>query len=692
MIFAQDFSKVDFSKLSPEQIEMYKKYASANKLSNSAMDNISVEERKAEFDSIFSDFIKKDDRIFGSYLFNSQKLTFEPKLNIPTPINYILGAYDELLIDVSGLHEANYKLKVSPEGNVRVPNVGPIKVAGRTIEEATKRLKNEMMRYFQGVQSGETKIVVSLGNIRSIQIAIVGEAVRPGTYTLPSLATAFNALYACGGPNKIGSYRSINVIRAGKIISTLDVYGMLVEGLKVNDVPLKDNDIIRIEPYITRAKVEGAVKRPSIFETISGEPLQKVLDFAGGFTDNAQKSLVRVFRYINNSRAVIDVVERDFNRFFLQTGDSVFVSNISEHIKGYTVTISGAVRNQGRFSLSENQTLKELLLNAQGFTEMALVDSVEIIRTVKDQNLLKNSQQKSSVIKVKVDKELKGNDAAFNTVLENDDHVIVRLIPGYEDVEIVRIEGEVIFPGDFNILSKSERVSDIITRAGGLSQFAYPNGAFLIRNEKKEQMEQKLDKFKKSNTIKSFESSKNKSIDLKALKANGLNSLTDLSAMDTITNKFSNKLDDILDSEDIVGLDLELIMSNKGGKEDLFVKEGDNIYIPRRQQTVRVIGQVLFPTIISFDENLQITDYILKSGGFAENANKKSIFVLNANGSVNGMKHFLFFKSYPKVQPGASIVVSEKPIKLTNKLSVGETIGMLTSTASLMVLIYSVLK
>jgi protein involved in polysaccharide export with SLBB domain len=277
-------------------------------------------------------------------------------------------------------------------------------------------------------------------------------------------------------------------------------------------------------------------------------------------------------------------------------------------------------------------------------------------------------------------------------VLENDDHIIVRLIPGYEDVEIVRIEGEVIFPGDFNILSKSERVSDIITRAGGLSQFAYPNGAFLIRNEKKEQMEQKLDKFKKSNTIKSFESSKNKSIDLKALKANGLNSLTDLSAMDTITNKFSNKLDDILDSEDIVGLDLELIMSNKGGKEDLFVKEGDNIYIPRRQQTVRVIGQVLFPTIISFDENLQITDYILKSGGFAENANKKSIFVLNANGSVNGMKHFLFFKSYPKVQPGASIVVSEKPIKLTNKLSVGETIGMLTSTASLMVLIYSVLK
>jgi protein involved in polysaccharide export with SLBB domain len=287
-----------------------------------------------------------------------------------------------------------------------------------------------------------------------------------------------------------------------------------------------------------------------------------------------------------------------------------------------------------------------------------------------------------------MDKELKGNDEASNFVLENDDHIIVRLIPGYEDVEIVRIEGEVIFPGDFNILSKSERVSDIITRAGGLSKYAYPNGAFLIRNEKKEQMEQRLDNFKKKNTIKSFESSKNKSIDLKALKANGLNSLNEISAIDSV----SNKLEDILESEDIVGLDLDLIMSNKGGKEDLFVKEGDNIYIPRKQQTVRVIGQVLFPTIISFDENLRITDYILKSGGFAENANKKSIFVLNANGSVNGMKHFLFFKSYPKVQPGASIVVSEKPIKLTNKLSAGETMGMLTSTASLMVLIYSVLK
>ncbi|HEY6913477.1 MAG TPA: SLBB domain-containing protein, partial [Paludibacter sp.] len=539
----------DLSKLTPEQMEMYKKYmagknSTATTVSTATTPKDNVTARR--FDENDSTKIMPDSlvekasklSVFGSYLFNKQNLTFEPKLNIPTPPKYVLGTYDELVIDISGLYEANYKLKVSPEGLVRIPNVGPVKVAGIMIEDASRLIKNQVSKVYMGVSSGETRVNVTLGSIRSIRVTIVGEATRPGTYTLPSLATAFNALYACGGPNDIGSMRDIKVIRGGKVIAKLDVYQFLVDGLMANNTALQDEDIIRIDPYKIRVALNGAVKHPAIFQGQQGETLQSLIRFAGGFADNANKSKITVFRLTEKGRTVIDVQDNNISSFVLKSGDScnvtktynkfdnrvdikgsiyrpgayaiepgltvkqlvakadgikedaylnmayisrkkenqipqiigfnlgdvlsgkaedillqkddsVVIQSLFEYREGQKVTILGAVKAPGTFPLIENITLKDLIFKAKGFTEMASTDSVELVRVVKDQQTLLTTNQKSTVQKFALDKDMNFVNGSGDILLENGDQVIVRSISGFEGIRMVRVEGEVIHPGSY---------------------------------------------------------------------------------------------------------------------------------------------------------------------------------------------------------------------------------------------------
>jgi polysaccharide biosynthesis/export protein len=698
--FAQNMSNVDLTKLSPEQIQMYKQYTTKN--SGSTTSNLSDYEVVGQR-GLADDSLKQDDRlvekktksrVFGMGIFNSQKLTFEPKLNIATPQNYILGTYDEVLVDISGLYDANYKLKVSPEGNIRIPNVGQIKVSGRTIEDATRRIKSEISKYFQGVSSGETHVNVSLGNIRSIKVMVVGEAVKPGTYTLPSLATAFNVLYACGGPTESGSMRSIKVVRAGKIIGSLDVYGMLIDEIAVNDIALQDGDIIRIEPYKNRIYVDGSVKRPGTFETLMGENLQKVLNFAGNFSEKADKSKIRIFRYTKDGRTVVDVTANQLANYIPDAGDSVYVSTMYEQKIGGRVTVSGAVKKPGKYLLSENAHLKDILLKAQGFTDIAYTDSIEIIRSVKNLGDLSRDEDKSLVIKVNVAKDLLNIDEKNNPQLEDGDQVVVRKLPGFEDIRMVRVEGEVKLPGTYNIKNKSERISDVLARTGGLTNYAYAAGAFLIRSESTNEIEQKLNQIIRTNSLNQLGKKQNKSIDLNMLKNSGSNALESVEAADSLQKKLSGQdaIEKMFSSENVVGVDIDFIMKNIGSAYDLKLEEGDIIYVPREQQTVKVLGQVLFPTIVCYNKNYRLKDYVLDAGGFADNASKKNIFVLYANGSVKGTKKFLFFRSYPRIEPGAQLVIPEKPVEIKNKMTAGETVGMLTTISSMLVLIYTLLK
>jgi len=783
----------DLSKLTPDQLEMYKKYMAGknaqvtNTGTTAPKDNVEVRKVDGTDSLSVGKSITEQDQVkltmFGSYLFSSQNLTFEPKLNIPTPPKYMLGTYDELVIDISGLYEANYKLKVSPEGLVRIPNVGPVKVAGLTIEDASRLIKNQVSKVYMGVSSGETRVNVTLGHIRSIRVTVVGEAVRPGTYTLPSLATAFNALYACGGPNDIGSMRDIKVIRAGKTIAKLDVYQFLVDGLLANNTALQDEDIIKIDPYRIRVSLSGAVKHPAIFQGQEGETLQSLIRFAGGFADNANKSKITIFRLTEKGRTVIDVLDNNISSFVLKSGDScnvtktynkfdnrvdikgsiyrpgayaiepgltvtqliakadgikedaylnmayinrkkenqipeiigfnlgdvlngrtedillqkddsVVIQSLFEYREGQKVTISGAVKAPGTFSLVENITLKDLIFKAKGFTEMASTDSVELVRVIKDQQTLLTTNQKSTVQKFALDKDMNFVNGSGDILLENGDQVIVRSISGYEGIRMVRVEGEVLHPGSYNIINKAERISDIIKRSGGFTNYAYPQGAFLIRSERINSIEQKLNKIMQENSRNQLENQSNKSLDATMLRSAGATTVQGYTAMDSIQKKLSGSdvVEKIFNPEGVVGLNLKGIMRNQGGKYDLKLEEGDIIYVPRELQTVRVLGEVLFPTIVRHDKNMTLRDYISNSGGFSLNANKYKVFVLYPNGAAKSTKSFLGFRCYPKIEPGTRIVVPEKPIEIKNKLTPGETVAILTSVTSVVALVFAILK
>ncbi|MEA4839380.1 MAG: SLBB domain-containing protein [Bacteroidales bacterium] len=823
-------SAQSLSDLTPEQIELYKKYkeqtspVSTNNVeekvsqdrtmvdeiseskkdkeneldnkNNGKFSNDLTRKQKVQMDSLKNeeDFkiiydeengkyikVRKDIppalEIFGSKLFSTQDLTFEPKLNIPTPPNYILGTYDEMIIDMTGLYEANYRVKVSPDGFIRIPAVGLVKVSGQTIEAASSNIKNRLSRVYSGMSSGETQVRISLGNIRSIRVTVVGEAFRPGSYTLPSLATAFNALYACGGPGKMGSMRDIKVIRHGKVIANIDMYRFLIDGMVSGNISLQDEDVIKIEPYQNRVTIKGAVKHVAIFEALKGEKLKDLIRFAGGFTENAHRATITVFRLTSKEKMVVDVKENEIPSFEMQSGDvytvtktyekfenrvditgsvfrpgayalelgltirkliakadgvkedaylnmatiirkkenqipeilsfnlgevlygispdillqkddSVRISNLFDFREKEMVSIWGAVKKPGTYKLIENITIKDLVFKAKGFKEMASTDSVELIRIIKDPQMLKETDVKTIVKKFKLDKNLNFKDGEGDFLLQNGDQVIVRTIPGYEDVRMVRIDGEVLQPGKYNIINKTERISDLVRRAGGFTNYAYPLGAYLIRYEKTSGVENILKQKMVDNAKRQLESKSTKEIDVNLLKETGSNDIDD------VKEKLSGtkSVDQILDSEGIVGINLKEIMKHPGSSQDLYLEESDVIYVPRELQTVRVLGEVLFPTYVGYEKGLSLRDYVSSAGGFSNRAQRSRTFVLYANGTAKSTSSFLGIKHYPPIRPGSHIVVPEKPTELKNKMSTAETVSILGSLVTVATLVISVLR
>src|SRR5690606_11185540 len=222
--------------------------------------------------------------LFGASLFRGVTPIFEPNLRLATPRNYVVGPTDQILIDIYGASEEYHALTVSPEGTITIPYVGVVSVAGMTIEQATAHIESELTTLYSAIRTGETKVSVTLGNIRSIHITVTGEVMMPGTYTLPSVASVFNALYYSGGPSHNGSFRDIRLIRNGEEIALLDIYDVLINGHFSENIRLEDQDVLMIPPYQKRVEVSGEVKRPAIFELKDGETFEDLLNYAGGFT------------------------------------------------------------------------------------------------------------------------------------------------------------------------------------------------------------------------------------------------------------------------------------------------------------------------------------------------------------------------------------------------------------------------
>lgn len=734
-----------------------------------------------------------EERIFGFSLFNnpSERLTFEPNLNLPTPKNYVVGPDDVLYIDIYGASEQYYESRVNAEGKVIINNFGPISVSGLTIEQAAERIRAKFAMVYKGLTSSppNTFLEVSLGTVRTVKVNMVGEVKMAGTFTLSSLSTVFNALYVAGGVTTNGTLRNIKLYRGNKLVQVVDAYDFLIGGKSDMNLTLQDQDVIIVEPYTSRVEVKGEVKRPGIYELKGNETFADVLAFAGGFKETSYRDRISVTRNTDSERMVSDIFREQFELFTPKAGDVYQVGKILDRytnrvqIKGavfrpgsyalsegltvgelikraegltgdaytgraiitrtnenlttetvsfdlsgllsgtetdhvlqredvvqvfsrydlkeeYYVTITGEVNQAGDFAYSENLTVEDLIAKAGGLREAASESNIEITRRVKDQN----SQDISDIVVLRINKDLSVSQSDGGKLLQPFDHVVVRRNPNYRIERFVELDGEVLYPGKYAIRNVNEKISDVISRAGGLTQFAYPKGATLIRRTEFFESEPELARQIRSlqgvkGNISASEGTPTESEQLLTGKLDEevYQKASDLSASQDLSSLAKKeRLEELgyasrlmsgggIKETEIIGINLEELMANPGSKYDLILEEGDIISVPKQLQTVRLRGRILYPTTVRYENGKSLRYFVDRAGGFDSRARKGRTYVVYANGEVARTKSFVFIRNFPDVEPGSEIIVPVKPIKIPWKP--GEILGITSGLATLALLV-----
>lgn len=402
-------------------------------------------------------------KIFGADLFKNNNITFEPNLRMATPKGYVVGPDDELLIDLSGDNDQSYELKVSPDGTIRIEYLGPLSVAGLTIEQATSKIRNSLRSIYPSITSGRTNVAVNIGNLKSINVIMTGQLTKPGTYTLSSFSTVFNALYAAGGPNERGSYRKIQVIRNNKVVATVDVYDFILNGIQKGNIRLEDQDVINVPIFSKRVEVVGEVNDPAIFESVDGESLRDILNYAGNFSPNAYQARIKVFGATDRERRVTDIFSVDFVNYEPKNGDKYFVEPILDRFEN-RVEIEGAVFRPGPYALEEGLTLKQLIAKAEGVKEDAFMSRGYIHRL--------NVDNSAGMISFDLAKILSG--AAADIKLQREDKVVINSLFDLREEYKITVNGVVRNPQDFDY-AEGMTIENAIQMAGGFMEGATPN-------------------------------------------------------------------------------------------------------------------------------------------------------------------------------------------------------------------------
>lgn len=669
--------------------------------------------------------------VFGSELFNKENLTFEPNLQIATPKNYIIGTSDQLNIDLFGYSDVTYKLKVSPEGDIRIPNLGPVKISGLNFDEAQQKIKSQLSKIYPQIKTGQTSIQITLGQIRSIRVTLIGETQKPGTYTLPSLATIANALYLSGGPNNIGSYRNIELVRNGKTVVVFDLYDFLLNGDLSKNYRLQDDDIIKINVYSRRVSVEGEVKRNAIYEIQPQEGLKEVVEMAGDFTETAYRDLIRVIRTGNKEKEIINVTSEAFPHFTLNQGDIIKVNTMADKFSN-KINIDGAVYYPDIYSLFDYSNLKNLLQRA------VLKENAYVKRGVINR---KDSTFQTQAIDFNV-----ADVIADKTIinLQKEDNVHIYSIDELKEAFTVSINGEVLKPGSFSFVDNLS-LQELILLAGGfkesasnkrieisrrirtgtdseLEQYAivetielnknldfskdlapfklqpfdivsvrkdpsykeqgsimvegyvlYPGNYTVIKEkERLSDLIQRAggfrkDAYPKGATLIRSKIEQTKSRVQEMERANLLSKSDSLKTLNS--DSLINKINITTNS---VGIRLDEAVQHPGSKYDILVEEGDVLSVPKEIQTVKTLGGVYLPKQIVFDADKKFNDYISESGGYTRLVERNKSFVVYANGEIARTHHFLFFRQYPHIEPGSEIFVPLRKSKSSGKSALGE--------------------
>lgn len=418
-----------------------------------------IEEESQYFDldslDYYSKQIPKDQQVYGRDIFNQKSLSFEPNQNMATPMNYRLGPGDVVIIDVWGASQETFSETVSPDGTVTIEGVGPIKLGGLSVSAATSRLKSRLGEFYS-----DCRVSLSVGETRSIVVQVLGDVVMPGTYTLSSLSSAFNALYAAGGISEIGTLRDIKVYRGGRVVARIDVYDFLTKGDSSGDVRLQDNDVIIVGNYECLVEVRGKVKRPMFYEMKKSESVQRVLELAGGFAGDAYTKSIRLVRKSGDEYSIYNVEEFEMNGFTLADGDSIFVDSVMPRFRNM-VEVRGAVKHPGMFQMDKIQSVRELVNAAEGLREDAFTERAVMHREKDDLTLEMVSIDINGIMEGRVaDVALKKNDVLY--------------IPSKVELQgeqTLRINGEVNFPGTYQYADNTT-IKDLILQAGGLTRAA----------------------------------------------------------------------------------------------------------------------------------------------------------------------------------------------------------------------------
>ena len=687
--------------------------------------------------------LARGDQVFGRNIFNTRNLTFEPSVNLATPSNYRLGPGDEVIIDIWGASQNTIRQQISPEGTINIQKIGPVNLSGMTVSAANDYLKNALNKIYNGLNNTTdptSDIRLTLGNIRTIQINVMGEVVQPGTYALSSFSTVFHALYRAGGVSDIGSLRNVQLVRNGKNIATIDVYEFIMKGNTLDDIRLQEGDVVIVPAYDVLVKISGKVKRPMRFEMKKDENLATLIKYAGGFEADAYTRSLRVVRQNGEEYEVNTVKDMDYSIYTMRNGDVVTAEAILNRFTN-KLEIRGAVYRPGIYQLSGKlNTIRELVHEAQGLTGDAFLNRAVLYRQREDLT--------SEVVQIDIKSIMNGTSP--NLALMKNDILYIPSIHDLEDRGNVTVHGEVAHPDSYPY-ADNMTLEDLIIQAGGLKEAASTVRIDVSRRIKNPRSTADNDTIGQMYTFSlkdgfvidgqpgfilqpydevyvrrspGYQAQQNVVIDGEILfggnyamtsreerlsdlvnKAGGPTNLAYLRGakltrvasagekkrMGDVIRLMSRQLGEaMIDSLGIgvedtftVGIDLEKALTNPKGSADLVLREGDVVFIPKNTNTVTINGAVMVPNTVSYMKGKNVDYYLNQAGGYSDNARKSKKFIVYMNGQVTKVKG----SGKKQIEPGCEIIV---PGKAKKKGNIANILGYATSFSSLGMMIASI--
>lgn len=677
--------------------------------------------------------------VFGRNIFTNKHLTFAPSSQLPTPPNYRLGPGDEVIIDIWGANQASIRQTISPDGTINIQDIGLVNLNGMTVKEADAYMRRMLGRiYSLDGSDAKSEIKLTLGNIRSIQVNLMGEVAVPGTYYLSSLSNIFHALYRAGGVSDLGSLRDIQLVRDGRKIASLDVYEFILKGKSPDDILLQEGDIVIVPAYEMLVDISGNVKRPMTYEMKEGETVGKLLDYASGFSGDAYRNSLRMIRRNGREYQVHTIDQPDYASFRLRDGDALEVGAMLDRFEN-KIEIRGAVYRPGVYELGgEIATVGDLLAKAEGLKGDAFTNRALLQREKEDLTL--------EVLPLDIAAIQEGR--AADIALRKNDVLFIASIHDLKDIGQITVFGEVARPGSF-IFAENTTLEDIIMQAGGLLESASVVKVDVSRRIKDPAATELTDTLSEIFTFSLKDgfvidgkpnfilepydqifvrrspsynpqenvmitgevtfpgpyvlTSKNEKLSDLVAKAGGTSrwayvkgarlqrtmTLGERARSQSVLEAIDNSQDSInvkkleLSDTYYVGIDLEAALKNPGGGADLVLRADDRLHIPTMVNTVRITGNVMYPNVVTYSPDMTVGDFIKMAGGYGFRAKKSKSYIVYMNGTVARARR----NSKSVVEPGCEIIVPERR---KSRSTFGQIMGLATTTASLATMIATI--